>query len=139
MTTETQELTPTENADCCGGTECQAEARPVTTVRPAVDIVSTETDVWLTADVPGASAESVDVTVERKLLTLEAATAPLEASSDGRRHYREFPTRLYKRTFRLSDEIDRGGIEATVTNGVLTLRLPKAVEAQPQKVAVTAG
>ena len=149
MTTETQDQTQDLTADtCCGGTECQSTeatgtattetAKNVVLVRPAVDIVTTESDVWLTADVPGASADSVDITVERNLLTVEAATTPVDAV-DCREHYREFPTRLFKRTFRLSTEVDRTGIEANVAHGVLTLRLPKVAEAQPQKVAVTAG
>ena len=144
MTTETQATE--ELATCCNAAEAcehteatkeaaQEAARPAVTVRPAVDVWSTDSDVFLTADVPGAAAESVDVTIERDLLTFEAATRPVP---EGFAH-REFPQKLYRRSFRLSDQIDRAGVEARVTDGVLRLRLPKAAEAQPLKVQVTAN
>ena len=147
MSTETTETTndltttdetaneATPSTDCCGnpaGCDRHGEA---TLVRPAVDVWTTENEVWLVADVPGAAAESVDVTIERNVLTFEAATRPHE----GEWAHREFPHRLFRRSFKLSDQIDRTGIEANVKDGVLRLRLPKAVEAQPQKVAVVAG
>lgn len=158
MTTETHSETHSETApetqadmtsgpaaelaatdDCCGGTACKPESKAnVVAYRPHVDIWSTESDVWLVADVPGATAESVDITVERNLLSFEAATSPL-AETDAADRYREFPQKLFRRSFRLSEQIDRGGIEATVKNGVLKLRLPKAAEATPHKVSVTAG
>ena len=139
MTTETNELTHNET-ECCGGGACGTETaqettRETVTVRPAVDVWSDEGHVYLVADVPGASAESVDVTVERDRLTFEALAAAVPENLQ----YREFPQRLYRRTFRLSDEIDRSAIEANVANGVLRLRLPKAAEAQPMKVSVTAN
>ena len=130
-TNQTEETTGEVVAgECCGG-ECE---RPVArAVRPAVDAWTTETDVWLAADIPGAAAETVDLSIERDLLTIEATTRQPE----GDLSHREYGAKVYRRSFRLSDQIDRGAIEARVADGVLRLRLPKAAEAKPVKIAVT--
>ena len=122
--------------DCCDVAERSVTSRNVVTVRPAVDAWTTDGDVWLSADVPGVAADGVEITIERDLLQIEAVATPLAVESP---QHREFPQKRYKRVFKLSDQIDRAGIEANVTNGVLRVKLPKAAEAQPIKVSVTAN
>jgi HSP20 family protein len=53
--------------------------------------------------------------------------------------YAEYREGDYVRSFRLSDEIDREGIEATLKNGVLCLNLPKVKEARTRKIEVKTG
>ena len=110
--------------------------RPV--FRPNVDLVDTADAVILWADLPGVDENSVDITLEKNVLTLKATTLP--PRFDGMNPVlREFAVGDYERTFAVSDEIDRDAIEATVTQGVLKLMLPKSQKAAMRKVTVKAG
>ncbi len=110
--------------------------QPVT-YRPLVDIYEDEQEnVILVADMPGATDESVDVTVERGVLTI-TAEAPLEAPGEGYSQiYAGFGGGRYLREFALSDEIDRERIEASLSDGVLTVRMPRAAAAKTRRIKI---
>lgn len=106
--------------------------------RPLADIAETENGVTLILEMPGVSAENVDVTLEKRVLSIRGkveATSPEKLQLS----YAEYGEGDYERSFTLSDDFDPEKIEASVTNGVLTLSLPRAAEAQPKKIAVTAA
>lgn len=105
---------------------------------PDVDIRETADGIVLTADMPGVAAEGLNVTLENSVLTI-SGTATLPALDKHRLSYAEFGTGEYKRSFTLSDEIDRDGIKATIRNGVLKLELPKAKEAKARTIKVEAA
>lgn len=102
---------------------------------PKVDIYETEDEVVLLADMPGVDQESVDITLEKNILTIRGLFNDDWHEGYGLA-YREYREGDYERTFALSDEVDRDGIEATMHHGVLTLRLPKAEEVKARKIAV---
>lgn len=105
---------------------------------PRTDIYETENGLTLVMDVPGADEKSVDITLEKNVLTINA----YQQAAKYEKHtlaYAEYGAGDYQRSFALSDEIDRSGIEAKVKNGVLTLRLPKVAEVKPQKITITSG
>jgi len=107
-------------------TENRAESvdgRPF--VAPPVDIFEGRDDILVVADVPGAAPDSITVHAEKGELLLEARTADRDA------HYR--------RTFVLPQGIDATGIEASLRNGVLSLRLPKSQALKPRRIEVRAG
>ncbi len=102
---------------------------------PKADIYETEGEIIVLADVPGTGDKDVDITLEKDVLTINAFVNP--ARSNGYEiAYAEYDEGDYQRSFRLSDEIDRERIAATVNNGVLRLRLPKAPAARARKIAV---
>ena len=104
---------------------------------PAVDIYENNDAVVLVADMPGADEKTVDVTLEKNVLTISAAVEP--DTVDGYRIvYGEYGTGDYRRSFAVSDEIDGNRIVATVKNGVLRLTLPKAEKVKAKKIAVRA-
>ena len=90
------------------------------------------------ADVPGANENTIDITLEKNVLTINAYIEPTIPSGFDVA-YAEYEEGDYQRSFRLSDEIDRDKIEATVTEGVLRLRLPKSQEAKTKKISVKTG
>ena len=102
---------------------------------PKADIFETEKDIIVLADVPGANEKTVDVTLEKNVLSINAYIEPAIPSGFDIA-YAEYEEGDYQRSFRLSDEIDRDKIEATVSDGVLRLRLPKLQEAATKKIAV---
>ena len=105
---------------------------------PRADIYETESEIIVIADIPGANEKTVDITLEKNVLSITAYIEP--AIPNGFEvAYAEYEEGDYQRSFRLSDEIDRDKIEATVSEGVLRLVLPKAKEAMTKKIAVTAA
>ncbi|NPU97683.1 MAG: Hsp20/alpha crystallin family protein [Candidatus Omnitrophica bacterium] len=102
-------------------------------VAPPVDIYEEDDQLVVVADLPGAHKDSISVSVENGILTLQAA-AQNEAPGD--LVYREFEFVNFFRQFEISEQIDIEHITADLNNGVLTLRLPKAEQAKPKKVEV---
>lgn len=102
---------------------------------PKADIYETEKEIIVLADVPGANEKTVDITLEKNVLSINAFIEPIRRNGFDIA-YAEYEEGDYQRSFRLSDEIDRDKIEATVSNGVLQLRLPKSQEARSKKIVV---
>ena len=102
---------------------------------PQVDIVETETEFRMIADMPGVDADSVDIDVDKNVLTLQGRFVP-QPPEGYSLVYQEYRNGNYERSFTLGSTIDRTGINATVRDGVLRLTLPKAKEAQPRRIEV---
>ena len=102
---------------------------------PRADIYETENEIIVLTDIPGANEETVDITLEKNILSITAYVDAAIPSGFGIA-YAEYEEGDYQRSFRLSDEIDRDKIEAVVNEGVLRLRLPKTQGAKTKKIAV---
>jgi HSP20 family protein len=89
-------------------------------------------------DVPGVRPEDVDVTVERNVLTVRA-TRRADVAEDDERIVAERRHGELVRQLMLGDMLDAHRVEADVTDGVLTLRIPVAETATPRKVDVGTG
>jgi len=102
---------------------------------PKVDIIETGNAMVMYADMPGADEKSVEVTVEKNVLTITGTVIPQEFP--GRSiAYSEYDIGDYERAFTISDEVDRDRIGAVVKNGVLKLTLQKAPQAEVKKITV---
>jgi len=105
---------------------------------PKTDIYETEDEIILVADVPGADQDSVDIALEKNILSINAfVETDVPASYD--RIYSEYEGGDYQRSFRLSDEINQNNIKAVVSNGELRLHLPKAEPVKAKKIKVKAA
>jgi HSP20 family molecular chaperone IbpA len=102
---------------------------------PRVDIIESEDHVLLVADMPGVSAESVNIMLEKNVLTIDA-TVDIVAPEGHDLIHREYRAGGYHRAFTLSDSVDQNQIEAKVNNGVLHLTLPKAEVVKPRRIAI---
>lgn len=109
-----------------------------TVFRPRVDIVEGPDAVLLFADVPGADEGHTDVSLEKNVLTIRASVQPGELEGFTLAAA-EYEVGDFERAFTLSDEIDRNGIEAVVSDGVLRVTLPKAKDSSSRKITVQAG
>ena len=105
---------------------------------PKVDIYSDEQGVVILADMPGVDESNVDILLEKDVLTISGFVAPHEPEGF-ELSYSEYGIGDFRRSFTLLDEIDRDKIEASISNGVLRVYLPKAPEAQARKITVQAG
>lgn len=111
--------------------------RPGAYFVPNVDILEAETELIVRADVPGARSDAIEVKFEDGLLEIRAT--PQDRQAEGTRWLRrEYGVAGFYRAFRVSEAIDAGRISADVSDGVLTLRLPKAASRQPRRIPVQA-
>jgi HSP20 family protein len=136
MTDETKSMEVQEQEEIqTNGTE---RMRARATFVPRADIYETDADVVVSLDMPGVSEDTIDVTLEQNNLTINANS--IHGVPEGYSlAFAEFEAGDYERSFRLTDKIDRDGIEAVYKNGVLQLVLPKAAPAKARKISIKAG
>ncbi|HEX6704030.1 MAG TPA: Hsp20/alpha crystallin family protein [Albitalea sp.] len=116
----------------------EAATDPTPPLVPLVDVTEDDAGITLVADLPGASRESLSIGVDGDTLTIEAPVALGELQSL-QAVYAEVRSGRYRRSFTLSRELDSGHIDATLKDGVLTLRLPKLEQARPRRIEVRAA
>ncbi|MFQ5687567.1 MAG: Hsp20/alpha crystallin family protein [Candidatus Scalindua sp.] len=135
MSKETKEITKTENRKP-EKTEYSGERTvPGKYYIPKTDIAETEKSLVVTMDVPGVRKENVNITLENNNLEVDAKIdhSPYEKLNPV---YTEYNVGHYARRFTVSNIIDTAKIDANLTDGVLTLKLPKAPEALPRKIEI---
>ncbi len=108
-----------------------------TTARPSVMPM----DAWrdgdefvVEFDLPGVQPDSVDLDVERNVLTVRAERPAL--NGDQELIAAERPRGVFSRQLFLGDNLDTGQIQASYGAGVLTLRIPVAEQAKPRKIEI---
>jgi HSP20 family protein len=92
----------------------------------------------VTFDIPGVSADDIDLSVERNQLTLNVERRVDQEESD-EWLVRERPTGRYSRQVLLGDNLDADKLEASYADGVLELTIPVAEAAKPRKINVGNG
>jgi HSP20 family molecular chaperone IbpA len=100
---------------------------------PPADIYETNDVIVVMAEMPGVGPAGVDITLERRVLTIRGRSAANEHTGY-QRVYNEYADGDYERVFTLSEAIDRDKIEATLRDGVLHLVLPKAEPARARRI-----
>lgn len=106
---------------------------------PAVNVEEREDELLLTAEVPGMSAESIEIEVENNLLTIRGEKAEERQEGDGSKyHVRERRQGSFRRSFTLPRTVRADQISADHRDGVLTIRMPKAPEAKSRKIEIGA-
>ena len=111
-----------------------------TSARPAVmpmDAYRSGDDFVVRLDLPGIDPESLDLTVERNVLTVHAERR--RPDEDAERIAAECSYGVFSRQLFLGDTLDVDHLRAEYTDGVLTLRIPVAEQAKPRKIAVSAA
>src|SRR5436305_2578645 len=106
---------------------------------PAMDLVETEEDFVLRADLPGIADDDVSIEVEKNVLTI-AGERKAEHEERHEGYYRiERATGAFSRSLSLPEGIDPESVTASFDNAVLTVRIPKPAEAKPQRVRIGVG
>jgi HSP20 family protein len=93
-------------------------------------------DVWVHVDLPGVAADSLDINVERNVLTISAARDWVPVEGD-RLYLGERARGQFRRQVHLGEGLDAEHIEADLSDGVLTLRIPVAERAKPRKITIS--
>ena len=115
------------------GQDREETRAPERFLRPAVNITEEESGLLLAAELPGANKQTIDIRVEKGILTINA---PVSREMPGRPIYSEFEWAPYYRQFQIPDAIDQAKVKAEFNHGVLTLHLPKAEAAKPRRIEV---
>ena len=129
---ERKVMEPQEKQEVEARHEATAEGKRYT---PYTDIYEDEDSLVVVMDLPGVSKDDLNVTVEQDRLSVfgEIGFADYE---DLQPVYTEYNVGHFERSFVLSNEIDRDQISAEMKDGVLRLRLPKAVQAKPRRIEI---
>ena len=106
---------------------------------PAMDLVETADHFVLKADLPGMTESDVTIEIEKNVLTVSGERkTELEDKHDG--YYRlERASGAFSRSLTLPEGIDADAVAAAFDNGVLEVRIPKPVQAQPRRVQIAVG
>jgi len=105
-------------------------------VTPRVDIVETDTELLLYADMPGVRPEDVDLRYEKGELILRGKVQ--RTNVKGNLVFSEYDLGDFYRVFQVHETIDASKIDAEFKNGVLIVHLPKQEAVKPKQVAVRA-
>jgi len=135
MTTATQELEARRKTEVADRAE---QTRPGRVFTPAVDILEHDDAMIIVADVPGVDSDGLTIDLREDVLTLTAAATASFGAGEAVL-LQEYETGTYYRQFRLPNTIEQSKIDATLTDGVLRLVLPKAESSRPRKIAVKAS
>jgi HSP20 family protein len=103
---------------------------------PRVDILETDKELLLYADVPGVKSEDVDLHFEKGQLVLTGRVK--QRTGEKTFVLREYEEGDFYRAFAIHESIDASKIEASCKNGVLIVHLPKVEAVKPRQIAVKA-
>ena len=111
----------------------QSTARPWA---PAVDILETDNELVLKADVPGVELQDIDIQIENGTLTLKGQRKFATEEKNKGFHRLERSYGSFVRYFTVPDTVDAEHVQADFHNGVLTVTLPKKEIAKPKAIKV---
>jgi HSP20 family protein len=102
----------------------------------ALDVDESDSAYTVTAALPGVNAEDINIRLNDDVLTISAEVNERKNGENGRRVIQERRYGKFSRSLRLPVPVNADAIEANYENGVLTLHVPKAEEAQPRQIPV---
>ncbi len=109
---------------------------------PMVDVVETDAEMVLTAELPGLTLEDVEIELEGNVLTLhgEKTREIQKEEAKGERKMRLWERRYgeFSRSFTLPNTVEAKEIRAEFDHGVLTIHMPKTLEAKGRRIAIKA-
>ena len=93
---------------------------------PAIDIIETDNELKIYADMPGVDQKTIDITIDQGVLTIQG-NVDSAALDEYELVYQEYDIGDFQRSFRLADSVDQEKISANYKEGVLELILPNQV------------
>ncbi len=108
------------------------------TLMPKVDVTETDKEIVVTAELPGLERKDIDISLEDDVLTIRGEKRVEEEKKDDKKNY-HVSERIYGvfyRALELPAGIDPKSIQATMSNGVLKITIPKPARSEAQKIEV---
>lgn len=104
---------------------------------PPINVWTSEHGVVVTAEVPGCTADGIDITVHQNTLTLRGRRDPESQGDDVTFHRRERTHGPFGRTVALPFRVDPDAVKAGFRDGVLTVALPRPEADKPRRIQIT--
>jgi HSP20 family protein len=104
---------------------------------PAIDVHASEDEVLFVCDVPGVKQADLEITLENHVLTIKGTR-----KFDGSERQQVMlgrPYGAFSRAFTLPDALDEDNLSANLSDGVLTIRIPKHAKAKPRRIQIGGG
>jgi HSP20 family protein len=111
------------------------QGEPTQHYTPLVDIYETKDAFIFRADLPGVTADNLDISYEDGVLTIEGKVQPYQTEGQ-RAVWQEYGVGGFYRQFTLNTPVQSDAIQANLKNGELTLTVPKAEHAKVRKIDV---
>lgn len=112
------------------GNSCNESTPAAATL--AVDITEHENTLLIRSAVPGIAPEDLEITVENGVLTIRGETKAESSGENERIYRREISYGAFSRSIRLGENLNIEQVEATFKNGVVTIKIPRVIEAKPE-------
>lgn len=101
---------------------------------PAVDIYETESELVLSAEIPGVDEKDIEIKIEDNTLSIKGERKFEKETREENYHRIERSYGSFYRSFSLPGTVDQEHIEARHEGGVLKIHMPKKPESKPKKV-----
>ena len=102
---------------------------------PPADIFEDADGIGIVLDMPGVTKDRLTVNADRNELTVEG-DASIDMPEGMEAAYAEIRSARYRRSFTLTNELDTDAIQASMKDGVLTIRIPKRAELKPRQIQI---
>jgi len=119
-----------------GDTYAGGEVGSRGTWAPFLDIAEDQEGFRISVDLPGMTADDVEITLNQNLLTIRGERKTGNEIKEENYHRVERRYGAFERTVSLPAQVDSDGIQADYSNGVLEVRVPKAEQAKPRKIKI---
>src|ERR1700704_4787747 len=105
---------------------------------PSIDVTEADKEIEITAELPGLERQDVEISLEDNVLTIRGEKKMPAHTDDKNKNYHmtERSYGIFYRAFQLPVGIDPASVEATMSNGVLKIKIPKPVHAEAKKIEV---
>jgi HSP20 family protein len=110
-------------------------------VSPSVDIAETDSEIAITADLPGLEEKDIEVSLDNDVLTIRGSRKEEREEKRKNYHLMERSYGSFQRTLHVPAGVDKDKVKASFKNGVLNVTLPKLPEAKAarRKIEISAG
>jgi HSP20 family protein len=105
---------------------------------PSIDVSESDKEIVLSAEMPGLERGDVEISIEDDVLTIRGEKKIEQEKDDKNYHMSERAYGMFYRALQLPPGVDASKIQATMSNGVLRVAIPKPAKAEPKRVEVQA-
>ena len=119
-----------------GGSGAELSANGPTTLAPRIEVTESDKEIEISAELPGLERKDVDISLDRNLLTIRAEKKVETEQKDKNVHMTERSYGVFYRALELPMAVDPSTVQATMSNGVLKIAIPKPAPTETKKIEV---
>jgi HSP20 family protein len=105
---------------------------------PSIDVSENDKEIVITAEMPGLERKDVEITIDDDVLTIRGEKKVEQTEGDKSKNYQvsERAYGVFLRMLQLPPGVDPSQVQATMSNGVLKITIPKPARSEPKKIEV---